>query len=89
MLAVARYLRDRGHSIIFNTGELFRTQAEAANLRFVSFSGFANFDYRHLDEAFPERRNFKPGSDRLAHDLKNGLGKPIPDQYRGNPANHG
>jgi MGT family glycosyltransferase len=83
MLAVARYLRDRGHSIIFNTAEVFRGQIEAANLTFVPFSGFANFDYRHLDEAFPERKNFRPGPDQLVHDFKNVFGKSIPDQYWG------
>lgn len=83
MLAIACHLRDRGHSIIFNTAEVFRRQVEAANLRFVPFEGFANFDYRHLDEAFPERKNFAPGPDQLAHDFKNGFGKTIPDQYRG------
>jgi MGT family glycosyltransferase len=83
MLTIACYLRDRGHSIIFNTAEVFRRQVEAENLRFVPFSGFANYDYRRLDEAFPERNNFKPGPDQLAHDFKNGFGKPIPDQLRG------
>lgn len=83
MLTIACYLRDREHSIIFNTAEVFRKQIEAANLRFVSFSGFANLDYRHLDEAFPERKNFKPGPDMLAYDFKNVFGKAIPDQYWG------
>jgi MGT family glycosyltransferase len=83
MLAIAGHLRDRGHSIIFNTGEVFRRQVEAANLRFIPFSGFADFDYRNLDEAFPERKNCKPGPDQLAHDFKYGFGRPIPDQYRG------
>jgi MGT family glycosyltransferase len=83
MLAIACYLRDRGHSIIFNTAEVFRRQVEAAKLRFVPLKGFANFDYRHLDEAFPERKNTKPGPDRLDHDFKNAFGKTIPDQYRG------
>ena len=83
MLTIARYLRDRGHSTIFHTAEVFRRQVEAANLPFIPFSGFANFDYRHLDEAFPERKNFEPGPDQLAHDFKNAFGKPIPDQYGG------
>ena len=83
MLTIACHLRDRGHSIIFNTAEIFRSQVEGANLRFVPFNGLANFDYRHLDEAFPERKNFEPGPDQLAHDFKNGFGKTIPDQYRG------
>ena len=82
MLAIACHLRDRGHSIIFNTAEVFRRQIETSNLRFVSFEGLANFDYRRLDEAFPERQNFEPGPDQLAHDFKNGFGRTIPDQYR-------
>ena len=83
MLAIACYLRDRGYSIIFNTAEAFRRQVEAANLRFVPLKGLANFDYRRLDEAFPERKNFKPGPDLFAYDVKHIFGKTIPDQYRG------
>ena len=83
MLAIARFLRDRGHSIIFNTAEVFRSQVEAANLRFVPFTGFANFDYRRLEEDFPERKNFKPGPEQLAFDFENLFGKTIPDQYWG------
>jgi MGT family glycosyltransferase len=83
MLTIACYLRDRGHSIIFNTAEVFRSQVAAANLRFIPFTGSANFDYRHLDEAFPERKNFAPGPDQLAHDFTNAFGKTIPAQYWG------
>jgi MGT family glycosyltransferase len=83
LLAIACDLRDRGHSIIFNTAEVFREQVEAADLPFIPFRGFANFDYRNLDEHFPERKNFKPGPDRLTYDFKNIFGKPIPDQYAG------
>ena len=81
MLTVARHLRAAGHNVIFNTGEVFRKQVESAGLQFVPLQGFANFDYRHLDDAFPERKNFKPGPDQLAHDFKFGFGRPIPDQY--------
>lgn len=83
MLAGACHLRDRGHRILFNTGEVFRRQIESARLEFIPFTGFANFDYRHLDEAFPERKNFPPGPEQLAHDFKYGFGRPIPDQYWG------
>lgn len=83
MLAVACHLRDSGYRITFNTAEIFRRQIESENLRFVPLTGFANFDYNRLDEAFPERRNFEPGPAQLGHDFKHGFGRPIPDQYRG------
>jgi UDP:flavonoid glycosyltransferase YjiC (YdhE family) len=67
MLTVARHLRAAGHNVIFNTGEVFRKQVESAAVRFRRLKGFANFDYRRLDDAFPERKNMKPGPDRLAH----------------------
>ncbi|MBV8831962.1 MAG: glycosyltransferase family 1 protein [Acidobacteriaceae bacterium] len=83
MLSAACYLRDAGYRIIFNTAEIFRRQVESENLRFVPFTGFANFDYNRLDEAFPERKNFEPGPPQLDHDFKHCFGQPIPDQYRG------
>jgi hypothetical protein len=79
---VARQLRSAGHSVIFNTAEIFRKQVESVGLQFVPLKGLANFDYRHLDDAFPERKNFKPGPDQLAHDFKFAFGRPIADQYR-------
>jgi MGT family glycosyltransferase len=82
MLTVARHLRSAGHSVIFNTAEIFRKQVESAGLQFVPLKGLANFDYRHLDDAFPERKNFKPGPDQLAHDFKFAFGRPIAAQYR-------
>jgi hypothetical protein len=83
MLAVACHLRDSGYRVLFNTGEVFRKQIKSARLEFIPVEGFANFDYRRLDDAFPERKNFEPGPDQLAHDFKHGCGQPIPDQYRG------
>ena len=83
MLAVACHLRDSGHRVVFNTSEVFRHQIESAVVQFIPLEGFANFDYRRLDDGFPERKNFAPGPDQLAHDFKHGFGQPIPDQYRG------
>jgi hypothetical protein len=80
MLTVARDLSATGHSVIFNIGEVFRKQVEVAAVQFVPLKDFANFDYRRLEEAFPERKNFKPGPDQLTHDLKVGLIRPVPDK---------
>lgn len=82
MLAIARSLRDRGYPILFNTAELFREQVTEMGLSFEPFTGFADFDYRNLEEAFPERKNFKPGPEMLVHDFTTGFARPIPDQYR-------
>jgi MGT family glycosyltransferase len=82
MLTVARHLRAAGHNVIFNTGEVFRRQVESASLRFLPLKGFANFDYRRLDDAFPGRKDLQPGPDQLAHDFKFVFGRPIPDQYQ-------
>jgi MGT family glycosyltransferase len=82
MLTVARHLRDSGYRITFNTGEVFRQQVESANLRFVPLAGAANWDYRHLDDFLPERKNFEPVPAMLSHDFKHAFGDTIPDQYR-------
>jgi len=83
MLAVARYLLSSGYEVTFNTGELFRQQVEAAGVRFRPFTGKANWDYRDLAAAFPERENYEPGPERIDWDVAHLFGDAIPDQYRG------
>jgi MGT family glycosyltransferase len=82
MLTVARHLRDSGYRITFNTGEVFRQQVESANLRFVPLTGVANWDYRRIEDLFPERKNYEPGPALLSHDFKRAFADAIPDQYR-------
>lgn len=82
MLLIAEHLAKRGHDVTFNSGEIFRERAEAAGLRFVPLQGIANFDFRRLDEIFPERRTFL-GIQQVDYDMKHIFGDMIPDQYRG------
>jgi MGT family glycosyltransferase len=82
MLLIAQDLAERGHEVTFNSGEGFREKAEAAGLSFVPLQGIANFDYRQMDEIFPERRTF-PGIQQVDYDMKHCFGDMIPDQYRG------
>lgn len=82
MLLIAEDLAKRGHDVTFNSGEVFREKAEAAGLNFVPLQGIANYDYRQLDEVFPERRTF-PGIQQVDYDPKHVFGDMIPDQYRG------
>ncbi|ADV84371.1 glycosyltransferase [Terriglobus saanensis] len=83
MLAVARHLSENGHSVTFLSGSVFREQVVAAGIRFVSLSGIANFNYKRMDEEFPERAaaNEKPGPNALNIDcICTGI-NPIPDQH--------
>ena len=61
MLAIACHLRDQGHSILFNTAEVFRKQVESEGLRFVPLIGKANFDYRTFNKFIPEGQTLTPG----------------------------
>jgi MGT family glycosyltransferase len=82
MLSVARHLSSLGHSITFLSGRLFRDQAVALGFRFVPFFGAADFDYRHLDEEFPEVTAAKPGLEAMNAAVINTGINPVPDQYR-------
>ncbi|MBB6144032.1 MGT family glycosyltransferase [Silvibacterium bohemicum] len=82
MLSVARHLSSLGHSIIFLSGKLFHDQAVALGFRFVPFEGRADFDYRRMDEEFPEVAAAAPGPDAMnAVCMATGI-DPVPDQYR-------
>jgi MGT family glycosyltransferase len=82
MLSVARHLSSLGHSIIFLSGKLFHDQAVSLGFRFVPFTGKADFDYRRMDEAFPEVAAATPGPDAMnAICIYCGI-DPVPDQDR-------
>ena len=82
MLLIAEDLAKRGHDVTFHSGEVFRQKAKAAGLSFVPLQGIANFDYRQMDEVFPERRTLS-GIQQVDYDMKHFFGDMIPDQYRG------
>jgi MGT family glycosyltransferase len=82
MLSVARHLSSLGHSIIFLSGKLFHDQAVTLGFRFVPFTGKADFDYRRMDEEFPEVAAATPGPDAMnAICIYSGI-DPVPDQDR-------
>jgi MGT family glycosyltransferase len=82
MLSVARHLSSLGHSIIFLSGKLFHDQAVTLGFRFVPFTGKADFDYRRMDEEFPEVAAATPGPDAMnAICIYPGI-DPVPDQNR-------
>jgi MGT family glycosyltransferase len=78
MLTVASHLKDLGHHIIFNTGEVFRAQIEALDIPFIPLTGVANYDYR-LESTFRDRQTLA-GLEQIIHDFKHIFGDSIPTQ---------
>ena len=83
LLLIAEHLRKRGHQITFNSAEIFREKAEAAGLNFVPLRGIANFDYRLMEEVFPDRVATEPGLPQMNYDMEHLFGARIPDQCEG------
>jgi MGT family glycosyltransferase len=78
MFAVGRHLASIGHTITFNTSDVFRKQVEASGLRFVPLTGKANIDYQN-----PSDTSVKtiPAGMESTQMLKFWLTDPFPDQY--------
>ena len=83
MLAIACRLRDRGHTVLFNTGDVFREQVESERLRFIPLKGKANFDYRIFNKFLPEGKTLKPGPEDMIHSFKHVMGDTMLPQYDG------
>jgi hypothetical protein len=81
MLTVAQHLSSVGHNITVLTADVFRDKVIAAGLDFVPLTGIANFDYRRLEDFFPDKRNLR-GMDLTIHYFKHTFGDTIPDQDR-------
>jgi len=83
MLAIACHLRDEGHSIIFNTADVFRKQVESEGLRFVPLIGKANFDHRTFNKFIPEGQTLTPGPEETIHNFKHVFGDTMLPQCDG------
>lgn len=83
MLAIACRLRDRGHSIIFNTADVFQEQVESEGIRFAPLIGKANFDYRTFNKFPPEGQRLTPGPEEMNHNLMRVFGDTMLDQCNG------
>lgn len=68
MLAVARYLVERGDRVRFLTGSRFRADVEATGATFLPLPADADFDGDNLDAEFPERVGLT-GLAGIRHDL--------------------
>ncbi|MFZ4832126.1 nucleotide disphospho-sugar-binding domain-containing protein [Rouxiella sp. Mn2063] len=78
ILDIGKYLVAQGHQVTVLTGELFRERSETIGAKFVPFDARVDFDYRHLEEHFPQRAALPPGNAQMALALKDFFAAPIP-----------
>ncbi len=81
LLGLAAGFAERGDSVRFLTGSRFAAAVNAAGAEHVALSGAADFDDRHVDEAFPERRGLSPIK-AIAYDIEHVFIAPAEAQYR-------
>src|SRR3979409_2575243 len=81
--AVSQHLVSRGHEVVVHTGSVFRERVEATGARFVAFRPEIDFDYRRLDDHFPERRKLAPGPDHPCFGLTHFFADARPYQSAG------
>ena len=70
MLAIAQHLVGLGHEVRVHTASQFRTQAEATGATFTAFEPAIDYDYRQLDERFPERKRLTSAHAQMCFGLK-------------------
>jgi MGT family glycosyltransferase len=83
LLVAARVLQKEGHEIGVYTGTLFREKIEAAGLRFFPLPADVDFDLRDVDAAFPDRKKYPPGLEKLRYDFSVVFAGSMESQYRG------
>lgn len=81
MLAVAKGLTDRGHSVTILTGGKYRAMVETAGLRFVALPTEIDYDDNDFDSFLPGRDKLS-GLAAIRYDLIGLFIGTIPTQYR-------
>jgi len=61
LILLAKHLHSRGHGILFQTADVFKSQIEAAGLEFTALEGLANHDHRESKKIWPELATAEPG----------------------------
>jgi MGT family glycosyltransferase len=81
MIAIARDLVDRGHTVTVLTGSRFRDAIEAAGATHRALSGIADYDDRVMQDHLPDRDRYR-GIGKLQYDVQTIFIKPVPEQTR-------
>jgi MGT family glycosyltransferase len=80
LLLIAKHLKSHGHSVLFQTADVFQPQVEAAGLQFTPLEGLANHDYRESKRIWPDLATAEPGIPQLNAYMRV-LADRIPEQY--------
>jgi MGT family glycosyltransferase len=80
LLLIAKHLKSRGHSVLFQCADVFQRQIEAAGLQFTPLEGLGNHDHRELKTIWPELATAEPGVPQLNAYMKV-IADRIPEQY--------
>ena len=81
IIAIARDLVQRGHTVTVLTGSRFRDAVLAAGAAHRSLGGIADYDDRVMQDHLPERDRHR-GIGKLQYDIQTIFVKPVPDQFR-------
>ncbi len=81
MIAIARELVARGHTVTVLTGSRFRDDVEAVGAAHRSLAGIADYDDRVMQDHLPDRDRYR-GIGKLQYDVQTIFIKPVPEQFR-------
>jgi UDP:flavonoid glycosyltransferase YjiC (YdhE family) len=83
LIAIATFLIEDGHEVIFLSGTAYRGRIENSGATFHPLPGKADVDLRDLPTAVPELRGIEPGLDWLRIALEKIFIDKISDQHKG------
>lgn len=83
LIAIATFLVDDGHEVVFLSGTAYRSRIEKCGASFHALPGSANVDFKDLHAVVPELANLEPGFDWLRIALEKAFVDRIPDQHKG------
>jgi MGT family glycosyltransferase len=81
VIAIARDLVERGHTVTVLTGSRFRGAVEAAGAAHRPLGGIADYDDRNIQDHLPERDRHR-GIGKLQYDIQTIFIRPLPEQTR-------
>jgi UDP:flavonoid glycosyltransferase YjiC (YdhE family) len=83
MIAIATFLIEDGHEIIFLSGSAYRERIEKSGAKFRPIPGFGDVDLKNIHDVAPELKTLEPGFDWLRVALEKIFIERVPDQHKG------
>ncbi|WP_157421717.1 glycosyltransferase [Agromyces sp. Leaf222] len=80
IIAIARDLVERGHTVTVLTGSRFRDAVEATGAAHRSLGGIADYDDREMQDHLPDRDRYR-GIAKLQYDVQTIFIRTVPDQF--------